>query len=975
MTGFIALETGEYSVNEVDGTISVTIVRTGDLSGAVNIDYGVNADTADADVDFIDNDGQVTIAAGESEVTVTIQIVNDQAFEDTEVFSFSLINVDSGNLQFPRTARVNILDDENPVDDVITPPLESEFIVTTETILDGIDRPIALEFLPGSTTLSLMATKPGEIQFIDTASGEIVSTFVNLRDEVNHAADRGLLDIAIHPEFPAEPYIYAFYVVDPAETAGETGNAGADGAGNRFAHVVRFEAELDENGVPTLIEGSKTVIVGGDGVDLSDISGNGTVNSTTIDNVGQPDSEIDPETGEYRQDYIKVDSLSHAGGALEFGPDGMLYVGIGDGTSFDIADPRSVSVQDIDSLAGKILRIDPITGQGLVDNPFYEDGMDLDSNASKVYQLGLRNPYTMAIDDQGRVFISNTGWFAYEEIESGAAGANFGWPFYEGGDNGELVRTPDYQYLPEAQAFYDAVEAGEIIITPAFRAFSHANGDPGYQVQAIVGASDVFTGDAYDGLFNNYYFFTDVSQGEVFAVNVNDRREVIYLYTSEQGFGPVHFQQGNDGLLYYVDIVTGEIGRYDIEVDPNGGGGGGTTYPPTSVDDIPEETQTLEGTLGDDTFVIAGNFADYEMAQTEDRNGVVIWNDVTYDVLTGFEFIEFADRTIDATKLTQTGPDYQDDDQNNLNLVGVTENDRFIIDGLSTDYSWEPLIEGIGTVVYDENGFDVLNGFEQIVFADRTVVLAGEPTSSGDAGGGGGTVIEGLVDDIPEDVQELTGTSDLDVFVIDGNSADYGWGPTESSDGYVIWTNDEQDDTYDILRGFETIRFNDQDVDISESGGGGGSDGVVLDIENQVQHLVGTSENDIFVIDADADQFQWGPSESGNNVVVYGATGYDVLTDFETLQFNDQSVDISDILQDGPNFEDIADQIQFLTGTSENDTFVIDGLAADYSWGPNQSATGIVVWTTSSDDETYDVLRGFETLQFNDASVAIDTIV
>ena len=119
---------------------------------------------------------------------------------------------------------------------------------------------------------------------------------------------------------------------------------------------------------------------------------------------------------------------------------------IGDGTSFNTTDPRTASVQNINSLSGKILRIDPITGMGLSDNPFVEPGDDLNANHSKVYQLGLRNPFSIGFAPDGRLLISNTGWNSWEEIESGHAGANFGWPYFEGGDNGvQICDTPGYQ--------------------------------------------------------------------------------------------------------------------------------------------------------------------------------------------------------------------------------------------------------------------------------------------------------------------------------------------------------------------------------------------------------------------------------------------------------------------------------------------------------------------------------------------------
>ena len=989
MSGTIALETGEYSVNEADGSVSVTIVRTGDLSTPVTIDYGVNADTAQAGVDFIDNDGQITMEAGQSEAVVTIQIVNDQASEATEVFNFSLINVDDGFLTFPRTARINILDDENPVPDVPTPPLTSDYIVDTHTVASGYNQPISLEFMPGNDGQALLVTKPGQIFVVDTTTGQQLSTLLDIRSEVNGAADRGLLDVAIHPDFESNPYLYAFYVVDPPETANLTGNAGQDGDGNRFSYVVRYE--LDTSGsVPTIVAGSKTILLGGAATGLSDISGNGAINSTTIDNVGLMASDIDPLTGEYKQDYLKVDSLSHAGGALEFGPDGMLYVGVGDGTSFDLADPRSVSVQSLDALAGKILRIDPITGQGLTDNPFYEDGMDLDSNQSKVYQLGLRNPYTMAIDDNGHIYVSNTGWFSYEEIESGPAGANFGWPYYEGGDNGQLVKTPDYQYLAGADAFYAAVESGAITIQTAFRAFSHANGDPGYQVQAIVGASDIFKSDAYDGMFKDYYFFTDVSQGEVFAVNVNDRRDIIYLYTADSGFGPVHFTQGPDGLLYYVDLLGGGFGYYNIQLDPNGGGG--TDYPPTFVDDVPAETQFLEGTPGVDTFVINGNFADYGTGQTDDRNSVVVWNDSNYDVLTAFEFIRFNDRTIDLSKLLQPGPDYQDDPQNNLQLTGVTDHDRFIIDGLSSNFNWGPTAAGDGTIVYDATGYDILNGFEQIVFSDRTVTLADEPNGNG-GGGGGETPIETLYYDNAANVEYFAGSTDAaqtDVFVVAANSSLYSWASTASGDGVVIWTNDAADTTYDILYNFETIRFADGDVDVRDvpgsnlPGGGGTQDDVVSDIAASIQYLDGGDGTDTFVIAGNSSLYGWASTESGDGVVIWtldtADTTYDILYNFETIQFANQTIDVSTLPGNGNGggggtpatvVNDVPNQVQYLSGTTENDVFAINGNSNQFGWGPTESGDGVVVWG----DSGYDILTGFEALQFNDRVVDISHVL
>ena len=134
----------------------------------------------------------------------------------------------------------------------------------------------------------------------------------------------------------------------------------------------------------------------------------GAVDSTS--DITLPESGFDAQTGEYVDDYIKVDSRSHAGGSLAFGPDGALYVSIGDGTSFDTTDPRTVSVQNINSLSGKILRIDPINRTGATRTTRSSSRATTSApTSSKVYQLGLRNPFSIGFAQDGRLFIIEYG--------------------------------------------------------------------------------------------------------------------------------------------------------------------------------------------------------------------------------------------------------------------------------------------------------------------------------------------------------------------------------------------------------------------------------------------------------------------------------------------------------------------------------------------------------------------------------------
>lgn len=577
MSGSIYLGASEQSVAETDGFVYVTVVRTGDTSSPVTVTYGLTADNATPGTDYIvPASNTVIIPAGQNYAQVPIAIVNDSLSEPTESFVFSIINVSSGTLLAPRTDRIYILDDENPAVLSGSPPMFSNYNVSQQTVISGLVQPIKFEFSPVNPSLMYIAEKGGAIKVYNKDTGAFVSTFIDLSSVVNQYQDRGLMDIALHPNFPASPYIYAFYVVDPPDTAGKTGNDGPDGGGNRFAYVVRYTADAATN-YTTVVPGSGVILVGNTGQTLGDISGNGALDFTDPANSGQTASDIylnparggtEPVIGGFKQNYLKVDSRSHAGGALAFGPDGMLYVSVGDGTSFDFADPRGISVQNLNSFAGKILRIDPMTGLGLSDNP-YAAGQPLDSDRAKIYQLGLRNPFSMGFDSSGRLFISDTGWNTWEEINSGPAGANFGWPYYEGGDNGINQKTGDYQDFPTAAAFYAAVQSGSIVITPAYSAFSHSSSVPGYHMQAITGGDVIYTGNRYPAAFQNDFFFSDFSNGNVFSIDTNDRRKIEFLYNAGVNqFGPVHFSQGPDGYVYAADLLNGKILRLLIAEYP-----------------------------------------------------------------------------------------------------------------------------------------------------------------------------------------------------------------------------------------------------------------------------------------------------------------------------------------------------------------------------------------------------------------------
>lgn len=421
------------------------------------------------------------------------------------------------------------------------PPVGNDLVA--QTIVSGLNRPTAIEWSPDGSNMYI-ALQSGLVNVVH--NGSLESTpFIDIRDIVNGVRDRGLLGMAVHPDFENNPYIYLLFTYDPPETANFSGLAGRDGIGNRAGRLIRVTANANDD-YKTAVAGSEVVLLG---TNSTWDNFNGFVNSTNDFN--EPPAGIN-SNGTNLRDFIASDSESHTVGALAFGNDGNLFVSIGDGTSYNAMDPRTVRVQDIDNLSGKVLRIDPITGQGVSDNPFYNG--DANANRSKVYQLGLRNPFRMSVDPvSGQLYIGDVGWTQWEEVNAGAPGANFGWPFYEGG-SGVNLRTNQYQNLPEAQVFY----ASNQVATPAIYGLNHsATG-----INAIV-LGDVYTGSTYPSEYQGDLFFNDLGQGIVRNISFDQNGNVSNVETFSTGAQiVVNIKQGPDGNLYYIDLNDGQVGRW-----------------------------------------------------------------------------------------------------------------------------------------------------------------------------------------------------------------------------------------------------------------------------------------------------------------------------------------------------------------------------------------------------------------------------
>ncbi|MBD1845315.1 DUF4347 domain-containing protein [Cyanobacteria bacterium FACHB-63] len=534
-----------YSVNENSGTASVIVQRTGNIAKPASVNYATSNGSASAGSDYTATSGTVSFASEETSKTISILITNDISVESSETVNLALSNPGKWTtLGSQSTASLTIVDND------------SSGTFRRETVLTGLNQPTTIDWTPDGRNM-FIAQQNGVVRVM--RDGVLQSTsLIDISQRVNGVRDRGLLGLAIHPNFPATPYVYLLYTYDPPEAASTP-----DSANNRPARLGRFTVTTDAAGNLTAAPSSEVVLLGenslwaytsrpdGNSTNDSSIPPSGIKNTTNL--AGIPDSALDIDANgnltKNVRDYLATDSESHTIGAVHFGPDGKLYVSVGDGTSYNFADPRTVRVQDLNNLSGKILRIDPITGDGLSDNPFYSATGGSDNNRDKVFSYGLRNPFRFTFDPvSGQPVLGDVGWNTWEEMNTGR-GVNFGWPYYEGGNGTSLRQTTGYGGLPEAQAFYNS--GGDQQVTAPIYAQRHADG-----------AIAIIMGDFYD---NNRLIFGDVQNGNIYEATLdsNNRRVVSSVRVFDSGLTyVVDMEKGLDGNMYGVNMGNGTIFRW-----------------------------------------------------------------------------------------------------------------------------------------------------------------------------------------------------------------------------------------------------------------------------------------------------------------------------------------------------------------------------------------------------------------------------
>ncbi|HKR14605.1 MAG TPA: PQQ-dependent sugar dehydrogenase [Pyrinomonadaceae bacterium] len=213
---------------------------------------------------------------------------------------------------------------------------------------------------------------------------------------------------------------------------------------------------------------------------------------------------------------------NHNGGALHFGPDGKLYIATGENAT-------TSNSQTLANKLGKILRINS-DGSIPPDNPFFNQATG--TNRS-IWALGLRNPFTFAFQPgTSRMFINDVGQSAWEEINDGIAGSNYGWPTVEGPTSNPAFRSPLFAYNHSISPTTGCAITGGTFYNPP----------------AVL----------FPASFVGKYFFADLCSGWIRVFDPGTGTASGFATGISQ---PVDLKVGADGSLYYLSFGAGSVFR------------------------------------------------------------------------------------------------------------------------------------------------------------------------------------------------------------------------------------------------------------------------------------------------------------------------------------------------------------------------------------------------------------------------------
>jgi glucose/arabinose dehydrogenase len=340
---------------------------------------------------------------------------------------------------------------------------------------------------PNDTTRWIVVQQDGRVlAFADSPSVATTSTMLDIRDRVVFRNVHGLLGLAFHPNYPADPRAWVAYT---RETSPDV-------------IVLRVSEFVTADGGATLNAASEQIVF----------------------EMAQPGGH-------------------NNGGHLLFGPDNMLYLGIGDGGNDDSASGVAGNGQLTNNLLGKILRIDISAGANgrryriPADNPFAANAMcNTDGTGAndcpEIYAWGFRNPWRWTFDRVGgQLWLGDVGSHSREEVDRVTRGGNYGWRCKEGTLDTSLMCGVPTTPLLAPVAEYD-----------------HTLG------QAVTGGF-VYRGTAIPGLVGRYVF-ADYSSGFIWhiATDTPATKTMTLAEAWDSGHNIASFAEDTNGELFLVDV-------------------------------------------------------------------------------------------------------------------------------------------------------------------------------------------------------------------------------------------------------------------------------------------------------------------------------------------------------------------------------------------------------------------------------------
>ncbi len=332
---------------------------------------------------------------------------------------------------------------------VVGPAVHGQGQLAATVYATGFTTPIAIVQHPTVAAAQLVVEQGGRIRTVQ--AGTIVGDFLDLRSATAAGGERGLLGLAFAPDFATSGRIYVNFTNLSGDTV-----------------VARFK--------------------------------------TTNPLVADPASRFDLKWAPSGLPFIPQPYANHNGGHLAFGPDGFLYIGMGDGGSGDDPEHRA---QNPGELLGKMLRIDvnvpdtdPAGYRVPADNPFVSSGPA--GTRPEIWSFGLRNPWRFTFDSgpggTGALIIGDVGQTEIEEIDYEPArrgGRNYGWRNREGAHPHVTSRAA--AFLP--------------LVDPIFE-YDHGQGN------SITGGY-VYRGASLDPSYKGRYFFADFVRGRVWSLGLS----------------------------------------------------------------------------------------------------------------------------------------------------------------------------------------------------------------------------------------------------------------------------------------------------------------------------------------------------------------------------------------------------------------------------------------------------------------------